>query len=1744
METQTDNGSFVDITSSLGIDGAFTFDPGTLIPGLHRITVRATDTGNQAIDTLLEFRVNAPPVPNAGGPRAVNEGESVDFDGSGSSDADAPIFFYEWRFPDGTTAEGSTSNYPFPQNGTFAVDLSVTDTAGSIVHDTAVIAVHNLPAAIDPISNQQSAESQAVTFTTTFSDPGVLDTHSATVDWGDGTLPEPAPILEQNGVGTVSGTHSYKDDGLYSVTVRVTDSDGDESNTSFDVLVSNLAPTVITATDLTGEEGQSLDFVATFTDAGVLDTHTATVSWSDGTQSVGTVVEADGSGTVTAPHVFADNGVYPIRIDVTDNAGDTGSRTASGTISNVDPTVVAATSQTFNEGESFLLNVATFSDPGFTLSSAGTQETFTASIDWGDGAPAQTGTLSVVMGSAGVITTGTVSGTHAYANNGQYTVNVTITDDDGGIGTASFLITVRNLAPTVISATDLTGTEGQSLNFSATFTDGGVLDTHMAIVSWSDGTQTVGTVVEANGSGTVTAPHVFADNGVYPIRIDVTDNAGDTGSRNATGTVDNVDPTVAAATNQTFNEGESFLLNVATFSDPGFTLPAAGTQETFTANINWGDGTPVQPGTLVVVMGSAGVVTTGTVSGTHTYAQNGQYSANVTITDDDGGVGTATFLVTVRNLAPTILTAGNLTGTEGQSLNFSATFTDRGVLDTHTATVSWSDGTQTIGTVVEVNGSGTVTAAHVFADNGVYPIRVDVTDNASDTGSRNATGTVSNVDPTVVAATDQIFNEGESFLLNVATFSEPGFTLPSAGTQETFTASINWGDSTPVQAGTLVVVMGAAGIATTGIVSGTHTYATNGQYTVTVTVTDDDGGAGSAQFGIQVVAATGTKFFVVDQSAHSTFRYGVTGNALGQSDLNNSRPRGVASNVAGDTVWVIDANKRVYVYNAAGVLLGSWQANGINQPQDITTDGTNIWIVDDAKNMVYRYANAASRRSGSQSPSSSFRLAPQNKNASGIVTNGTTLWITDDHAHADQVYVYDLAGRVQGQWNLDSANDSPSGITLDPSGGNDLWVVDRNDAVVYHYANSIAVRAGSRTAADSFRLAANNHHPEGIADPPPAGPIELSFGTLPSAQGWHYESQNNSEVETRVFAVDGSTLHQDSIGVGFQGQGSNRYIIDDVVDPLLPFTVSFRARVLQEEGNVGANSSGFGIAVYSDTNSYNIGLGAHRIEDGYSSRTLSTSIDATIYHDYRLVGIPGVAGDFFVDDVRIGSVVPFQGDTTGTNSLHIGDRTGGTNARADVTYFRFSQPAYFVHVNATSSGMHLSADSTTLISGRASSVRSDGGPGRAIQSVAVNGIPVDALDASGNFFARVHVAPGQNNFDIIATDVGGLADHTFLTLEGVQRPSGEIDFSLFSDVSASFTADYARTSVNDKAKLLYADWAIRNAGQYPADVPLYVGVTNISDPRVRVHDPAGQTPDGVPFFDFTPLVADGRLSPSEVTGTASLSFFNPEQIQFTYDLVFFGLLNRAPAITSIPDVEALAGRPYLYDTDATDPEGDAISWSLVTADPRMQIDSATGLISWTPTSADIGATSITVRAEDGRGGSSEQRYVLSVITAPPNRPPVFTSVPVVAANVNTPYAYDADATDPDGDTLVYSLVTGPTGLAIDSGTGQVHWTPISGQVGTHDLSVRVIDGHGGIATQSFVLLVQQEPGNHSPIIVSDPVTTAITSHVYTYDVDAIDPDNDPLTYSLTDGPVGAVIFAVRKCCQPQYLCHSSFPVRD
>jgi RHS repeat-associated protein len=290
------------------------------------------------------------------------------------------------------------------------------------------------------------------------------------------------------------------------------------------------------------------------------------------------------------------------------------------------------------------------------------------------------------------------------------------------------------------------------------------------------------------------------------------------------------------------------------------------------------------------------------------------------------------------------------------------------------------------------------------------------------------------------------------------------------------------------------------------------------------------------------------------------------------------------------------------------------------------------------------------------------------------------------------------------------------------------------------------------------------------------------------------------------------------------------------------------------------------------------------------------------------------------------------------------------------------------------------------------------GSANRIVSVELNGTAVDVLDANGNFFAAVQVLPGENSYRFTAYDAVGQTVSTEVVVTGTPA-SNPLDFSRYADITGSFSGVYGRTSFREGGDTLYVDLATRNDGTFATDVPLLVGIKNITDPSVRVLGADGVTPDGIAYFDFSNFVANRRLAPNESTASPTIAFHAPSRQRFGYELVFYGKLNAPPAITSIPDVEALIDKPYTYQVTATDEDNDELSYRLREAPAGMAIAAATGLITWTPATAQQGNHTIVVQVDDGRGGTAEQRYTLSVIPAPPNRPPVITSTPVTMAEV-------------------------------------------------------------------------------------------------------------------------------------------------
>jgi hypothetical protein len=759
--------------------------------------------------------------------------------------------------PSGTTSD------------TFNVNVRLRDDDGGQASDSVPLTVRNVAPAITGLSiTSPITENGTATLSGTYTDIGTRDTHALDIDWnGDGSFDQTVNIaggsfsvsrqfLDDNPSGTLSDT--------FNVIVRLRDDDGGTTVAAATLTVQNANPIVeLSPLAIINENGMAI-LSGTYADVGLQDTHELDIDWDGDGIFDETIAVTGGAFTVTRQ--FLDDNptgtssdTFDVNVRIRDDDGGVGTDSQPLTVRNVGPVLVdIAITSPITENDSAVLT-GTYQD-------VGTQDTHTLDIDWdGDGVFDDTvgvsgGTFLVSHQFLDDDPTGTGSDT--------FNVNVRLRDDDGGEDFATVSLTVENANPTVTLNPLLTIDENGAAVLSGVYQDAGSQDTHELDIDWDDDGVFDETIAVTGGAFLVTRR--FLDDNptgtasdTFNVKVRLRDDDGGVGTDSKPLTVRNVNPVVTLIPPSEINEDE-----IATLFG---SVTDAGTLDTFTLTVNWGE--PASPGnvqtfalgTTPLTQAADGInwnPTTRQFSIDHQYLDDNPtntpfntYNILVNVTDDDTGFDRALTTITVRNQDLTLQLADNQTVDEGAILDLTSgqlgSFDDAGTQDTHTATVDWGDGSglQTV-MVDELNGSGTLSASHTYADNGVYSVTVSVIDDDAGRVTGTFRVTVLNVDPTLMGADSPIFvDEGELITLDGlrVALKDPGFDNPNnplGASAETLAAHwVNWGDGTgnqPLFIGS--ETDGGPGTATTAsFAHAAHAYADDGTYTVTVRVSDDDG---------------------------------------------------------------------------------------------------------------------------------------------------------------------------------------------------------------------------------------------------------------------------------------------------------------------------------------------------------------------------------------------------------------------------------------------------------------------------------------------------------------------------------------------------------------------------------------------------------------------------------------------------------------------------------------------------------------------------------------------------------------------------------------------------------------------------------------------------------------------------------------------------------------------------------------
>src|SRR2546425_1157035 len=303
----------------------------------------------------VNFRAhNVPPTVTAAADQTSNEGENHSFSLGSFSDPgvnDAP-WAVDVNWGDGsphttfnTSTQGplGTQNHTYADNktGGYTVTVTVTDKDGGSDNKSFNADDLNVPSPLTAAADQTSNEGATKSFSLgQFSDPGVNDAPwQIYIDWGDGHSSAPPAKTAQGSLGSAS--HTYDDNGTYTVTETVTDKDGGTGTATFTVNVANVPPTVSAAANQSSNEGENHSFsLGSFSDPGVNDAPWAVdVNWGDGTPH--TSFNTSTQGALGAQnHTYADNtpGGYTVTVKVTDKDSGFDTKSFNVDVHNVAPT--------------------------------------------------------------------------------------------------------------------------------------------------------------------------------------------------------------------------------------------------------------------------------------------------------------------------------------------------------------------------------------------------------------------------------------------------------------------------------------------------------------------------------------------------------------------------------------------------------------------------------------------------------------------------------------------------------------------------------------------------------------------------------------------------------------------------------------------------------------------------------------------------------------------------------------------------------------------------------------------------------------------------------------------------------------------------------------------------------------------------------------------------------------------------------------------------------------------------------------------------------------------------------------------------------------------------------------------------------------------------------------------------------------------------------------------------------------
>ena len=250
-------------------------------------------------------------------------------------------------------------------------------------------------------------------------------------------------------------------------------------------------------------------------------------------------------------------------------------------------------------------------------------------------------------------------------------------------------------------------------------------------------------------------------------------------------------------------------------------------------------------------------------------------------------------------------------------------------------------------------------------------------------------------------------------------------------------------------------------------------------------------------------------------------------------------------------------------------------------------------------------------------------------------------------------------------------------------------------------------------------------------------------------------------------------------------------------------------------------------------------------------------------------------------------------------------------------------------------------------------------------------------------------------------------------------------------------------------------------------------------------------------YDVTFSVSDGGAVDSEIV------------------TVVVANVNQVPVLGSIGTKSVAEGSALTFTLNASDSDGDNLTYSASDLPSGATFDAAAKTFSWTPAYAETENTRIypvTFSVTDGRATDSE---TVTINVTNVNRAPVLDSIGAQHVLANNVFSLSVSATDPDNNTLSYSVADLPSGATFDVSTQAFIWAPTVEQVGTYQVVFSVSDGSLS-ASEAVTFTVTFN--NSAPVISGTPDRSIMATYYYAFTPTASDVNGDDLTFSINNKP--------------------------